>query len=544
MRILISRYAVVFAAVVLAGGCGGQTPDPPPAATPPPPAAAADDADPADDAVPAPNVRTAEVLAKLMPSNGTGCAPGARCIRVTQVGKPSSSGGSIAQCRGEFADFIVPRATIPAAYAGPWFQPNLIENAHTGVPSGTRPWRNFDPRNVSQRLAYLLALRNYAFASEPVRSMTPQLTADSDYFDATGGTVPANQRSQKWYPAPRMIFGSPSTSGVREAARGMTLERPVDVGELGGNTAVFRNYAVAYYDARGARTFARVWSTATPGIDTPDRSRMRFTAGGLVYKLLYSAARPTDFPQDLLAGSHTVQILPNSSGAPLTVRLLQIDIAVKDERAGPTGWYFATYAFDRTVAGNSPWRKMVPVGLMWGNDPGGLPLAESWINPGGAGVREGAPRRGRSPEWPRGQRRFSVYELPLDGAVTVPRQHGASGRRRVRLDARELVPQPFRHTGLRPIRPRRRAVPDRAQRPHADSRRLFAAIGIDGHTRDLDHPGKLQPVHLGRRESAVGRADASVRTCGHGTWTEAAASVPGYTGSGEERLTGAPWRRR
>jgi hypothetical protein len=25
---------------------------------------------------------------------------------------------------------------------------------------------------------------------------------------------------------------------------------------------------------------------------------------------------------------------------------------------------------------------MVPVGLMWGNDPGGLPLAESWINPG------------------------------------------------------------------------------------------------------------------------------------------------------------------
>ena len=64
------------------------------------------------------------------------------------------------------------------------------------------------------------------------------------------------------------------------------------------------------------------------------------------------------------------------------MRLLQIDIAVKDERAGPTGWYFATYAFDRTVPGNSPWRKMVPVGLMWGNDPGGLPLAESWINPG------------------------------------------------------------------------------------------------------------------------------------------------------------------
>ena len=34
-------------------------------------------------------------------------------------------------------------------------------------------------------------------------------------------------------------------------------------------------------------------------------------------------------------------------GSPDTsVRLLQVDIAVKDQRAGPTGWYFATYAYD------------------------------------------------------------------------------------------------------------------------------------------------------------------------------------------------------
>lgn len=63
------------------------------------------------------------------------------------------------------------------------------------------------------------------------------------------------------------------------------------------------------------------------------------------------------------------------------MRLLQIDIAVRDDRAGPTGWYFATYAFDRTVAGTSPWLKMTPVGLMWGNDPTGAPIEESWINP-------------------------------------------------------------------------------------------------------------------------------------------------------------------
>ena len=63
------------------------------------------------------------------------------------------------------------------------------------------------------------------------------------------------------------------------------------------------------------------------------------------------------------------------------MRLLQIDIAVKDDRAGTTGWYFATYAFDRNAPGTSSWLKMVPIGLMWGNDPKGTPLQELWINP-------------------------------------------------------------------------------------------------------------------------------------------------------------------
>ncbi len=63
------------------------------------------------------------------------------------------------------------------------------------------------------------------------------------------------------------------------------------------------------------------------------------------------------------------------------MRLLQVDIAVRDERAGVTGWYFATYVYDRAVTLTSPWRKMVPLGLMWGNDPAGAPLVQSWINP-------------------------------------------------------------------------------------------------------------------------------------------------------------------
>jgi hypothetical protein len=237
-----------------------------------------------------------------------------------------------------------------------------------------------DPTVEAERLNYLLALRNYAFTSASLRAFTPQLTVDSAYRDQAGGDVAQSLRRQAWYPAPRMTYGTPSTPGTREAAHGMTLERTVRVGEIAGNTRAFPNYAVAYYDARGAHTYRNVWSTATPGSDVPNLGQMQIAEGGFVYKVLFSTAQPNDFPQDILQGSVEATIVPNFDGVPIKVRLLQIDIAVKDNRAGTTGWYFATYAYDSTISVSSPWRRMVPVGLMWGNDPQGAPLAQSWIN--------------------------------------------------------------------------------------------------------------------------------------------------------------------
>ena len=108
---------------------------------------------------------------------------------------------------------------------------------------------------------------------------------------------------------------------------------------------------------------------------------MRFAKHSFVFKLLFSAAPSNAFPQNLLP----VRCRSTSCRIPTAircaVRLMQIDIAVKDKRAGTTGWYFATYAYDRNLPGTSPWTKMAPVGLMWGNDPGGPPIEQSWINP-------------------------------------------------------------------------------------------------------------------------------------------------------------------
>jgi hypothetical protein len=56
--------------------------------------------------------------------------------------------------------------------------------------------------------------------------------------------------------------------------------------------------------------------------------------------------------------------------SPIPVRLLQIDVAVKDNRAaGTTGWVFGTFNYNSAAPGSTAWQRMIPIGLMWGNDP-------------------------------------------------------------------------------------------------------------------------------------------------------------------------------
>ncbi len=44
-----------------------------------------------------------------------------------------------------------------------------------------------------------------------------------------------------------------------------------------------------------------------------------------------------------------------------------------------------TFTYDAQEPGPTPWHRLVPIGLMWGNDPArlfnGQPLVETWINP-------------------------------------------------------------------------------------------------------------------------------------------------------------------
>jgi hypothetical protein len=61
-----------------------------------------------------------------------------------------------------------------------------------------------------------------------------------------------------------------------------------------------------------------------------------------------------------------------------------MDIIVKDHKTAPkTGWVFSTLVYDKAAPGATTWDKLVPLGAMWGNDPGvdNDRLEETVINP-------------------------------------------------------------------------------------------------------------------------------------------------------------------
>lgn len=303
------------------------------------------------------------------PALGTPCDPaaGIRCVKATATGNPSERGTSRAQCSGTFPDYVVPATAFPEGYTGPWFQLSQDFPATPPPPDGL-PWTEIDFRQGAEEADdYLYALRDYAF-----EGMT-----DVDF-------VPAKNTVRRWFHMPLMNFGP----GRRDLTHGVTKERPIRGPELGVKPGVtIDNYAVGFYNEIGAAAIGAVWGAA----NAPDLTKLPFPEGTMVFKILFSDATASDFsspPGDLLAGAPSWQIA-TGGGKLTTIRLLQMDVAARDARAGTTGWVFGTFAFDASATDADPWRRLRPVGLAWGNDPGYTPadqqagkaLEEAFVSP-------------------------------------------------------------------------------------------------------------------------------------------------------------------
>ena len=237
-----------------------------------------------------------------------------------------------------------------------WSVFKLSQNYPQQLPTDhDQPWRKFNFKSHPDE--YLNAVLQYCYDGN----------VDVDW-------VVQNNRKRAWYGAPWLHT---SASG-REFIHGLTSERNSRAGELSYNQSVdFQNWAVGFYNALGGYTIGQVWKNP----DAPDPSAARFPEGTVAVKLLFTQADEKQVPFLAGAPEWTANIydlagqrppsppkdLPRK---PQTLRLLQIDIAVRDPDANSTtGWVFGTFIYNKDARGKTAWEKMVPIGLMFGNDP-------------------------------------------------------------------------------------------------------------------------------------------------------------------------------
>jgi hypothetical protein len=138
-----------------------------------------------------------------------------------------------------------------------------------------------------------------------------------------------------------------------------------------------------------------LWSRQDHG--NPNPTAALFPNGTVATKLIFTTASEAEVPYLKGAPQWQAYVYANpndpapkasSPRAVLPLRLLQIDIAVKDDRVSDTtpGWVFGTFVYGGGPGGvgSSGWMNVSLVGTMWGNDPahsGTTPLAQTWLNP-------------------------------------------------------------------------------------------------------------------------------------------------------------------
>ena len=230
-------------------------------------------------------------------------------------------------------------------WSGPVFK---LSQAYPDTPPAaeSKPWKAFDFRTQADQ--YIRAV--LAYAMEGNREV-----------DWRGD----QNAVRKWYHAPWLHVNA----GGREFVHGLTRERTSRRQELHQQqTSTFKNYAVGLYNPAAGFTVGRVWRDH----ENPDATAARFPDGAVAVKLLFTTATVAQVPYlaNTFEWDAHVSLVGSDARSVRKVRLLQIDVAVRDSRAdSTTGWVFGTFAYDGTASGATPWDRMRPVGVTWGNDP-------------------------------------------------------------------------------------------------------------------------------------------------------------------------------
>lgn len=213
--------------------------------------------------------------------------------------------------------------------------------------------------------AYMNAVRDYAFEG----NIHGGPVGNDFYLE--------DNKVRRWYHVPWQHAGP---SG-REGIHGLTAEGPVFPKVL-APSQVNRHqaFAVGFYNSLGGWMIGRVWANANdPDIDVIAKNG--FPVGTVVAKLLFTDTPVSEAPfltnpVQWNAYAFSQPWVPGIDKGPppphrmQQLRLIQMDIMVRDDRAKATGgWVFGTYVYNGAMARPNLWENLVPVGLSWGNDP-------------------------------------------------------------------------------------------------------------------------------------------------------------------------------
>ncbi|WP_246317324.1 hypothetical protein [Hyphomicrobium methylovorum] len=292
--------------------------------------------------------------------------------------------------RGKFKDYYLQDqgGNPPVSYKGRVFK--LSQNYPNQLPPKENyPWLKIpfkDGGPVDAR-AYLQAMLDYGLEGN----------IEVDFYVE-------DNKTRRWYGAPWMDWNTevasdwPGTDG-REYIHGLTHEFD-SAGNTFGEAQVgfVDTWAQAYMNDRYGFGLGQVYcdpDDPKPGALNPDPTGLNtFPDGSFVIKLLFSTVSEAELPTVKGAFEWDANIYINKdpqfrNAGPLSrferrtekVRLIQIDLQVRDERS-TTGWLLGTYGYNGNAKGDTPWKRMVPLGLQWGNNPK-VTFAETCAGPNG-----------------------------------------------------------------------------------------------------------------------------------------------------------------
>ena len=225
----------------------------------------------------------------------------------------------------------------------------------------------------------------FDFHTQPVDYMNAVLKdARTSFRIADRKLVGTGQES--WWISEWLDYGN---SG-REPLMGLTKERGPDPGDLSKTSGGgYQVWAVGFYNRSGAAVLGDVFAEpCNPALPVA----IKFPADTASVKFLFTDASTNEVTYLQDAPEYDAYIDPSGSGvvghpakerSSRPMRLLQVDISVKDTRSSETGWVFGTFAWIGPPKGDKLFDNLVPVSLQWGNDPKvyDASVQQSWINP-------------------------------------------------------------------------------------------------------------------------------------------------------------------